>query len=367
VMAFLASLTRVEGWGFAGAGIVVVAYVVARRRMGRGSVQAYSFSYGALALYGIALWLLWGYLILGDALYLRHAEFSTDAMNNALRQFILHTDRTTPARGNLLISIGDTLRAGTWNAGPIAAAIGAAGFLFWLFRERLKPSQLPVVLVAAPLAMLAFTMFTGDTFLLLPDRDNQTLNIRYGLVMVPAVAVYAGYLAKTHNVVKVAIVAAVLAQAVWLIGGNNVVTYVDATRGLGGGGILSLSDGGDQTSWQALQPTVQWFEHNYDSGLILIDSSSNNHIFFSSIPTNRFLHEGVYKTWNAALADPAKYVDWIYMRPSETFKDRVWDALQNSGKLGGFVQVYELDGVNIYVSRAHYDEWMRSRQNPGGG
>ena len=365
-MAFLASLTRVEGWGFAAAGIVVVAYVVARRRMGRGSVQAYSLSYGVLALYGIALWLLWGYLILGDALYLRHAEFSTDAMNNALRQFILHTDRTTPAKGSILIAVGDTLRAGTWNAGPVAAAIGAAGFLFWLFRERLKPSQLPVVLVAAPLAMLAFTMFTGDTFLLLPDRDNQTLNIRYGLVMVPAVAVYAGYLAKTHNLVKVAIVAAALAQGVWLIGGNNVVTHVDATRGLGGGGVLNLSEGGDQTSWQASQPTIQWFEHNYDSGSILIDSSSNNHIFFSSIPTNRFLHEGVYKTWNAALVDPAKYVDWIYMRPSETFKDRVWDALQNSGKLGGFVKVYELDGVNIYVSRAHYDEWMRSRQNPGG-
>ena len=67
------------------------------------------------------------------------------------------------------------------------------------------------------------------------------------------------------------------------------------------------------------------------------------------------------------MADPAKYVDWIYMRPSETFKDRVWDALQDSSKLSGFVKVYELDGVSIYVSRAHYDEWMSARQHSDSG
>ena len=366
-MAFLASLTRVEGWGFAAAGVVVVAYVVARRRMGADSVQAYSLSYGFLAFYGIGLWLLWGYLILGDALYFRHAEFSTEGINATLREFILHTDRTPAAKGDIVIAVGDALRAGIWNAGPVITVLGGAGLLFWLFRERLKPSQLPVLLLGAPLAMLAVSMFTGDTFLLLPDRDDQSHNIRYGLVMLPAVAVYVGYLSKTHNLVKVAVVALALTQAVWLIGGNNVVTHVDATRGLGGGGILKLSEGGDQTSWQASQPTIQWFEHNYDTGNILIDSSGNNHVFFSSIPTDMFLHEGVYRTWKAALADPAKYVDWIYMRPSETFKDRVWDALQDSSKLSGFVKVYELDGVSIYVSRAHYDEWMSSRQHSDSG
>lgn len=366
-MAFLASLTRVEGWGFAAAGVVVVAYVVARRRMGTDSIQAYSLSYGFLAFYGIGLWLLWGYLILGDALYFRHAEFSTEGINAALRQFILQTERSPAAEGDVVIAVGDALRSGVWNAGPVAAVLGGAGLLFWLLRERLKPPQLPVLLLGAPLAMLAVSMYTGDTFLLLPDRDDQSHNIRYGLVMLPAVAVYAGYLSKTHNVVKIAVVALALAQAVWLIGGNSVVTYVEATRALGGGGVLKLSDGGDQTSWQASQPTIQWFDRHYDSGLVLIDSSGNNHVFFSSIPTNRFLHEGVYKTWRAALADPAGYVDWIYMRPSETFKDRVWDALQGSDKLSAFVKVYELDGVSIYVSRAHYGEWMRSRQQPDSG
>src|SRR3972149_2045944 len=123
-MAFFASLTRVEGWGFAAAGVVVVAYVVARRRMGAAPVPADSLSSGFLAFYGIGLWLLWGYLILGDALYFRHAEFSTEGINATLREFILHTDRTPAAKGDIVMAVGDALRAGVWNVGPVVTVLG---------------------------------------------------------------------------------------------------------------------------------------------------------------------------------------------------------------------------------------------------
>ncbi|MHB8682706.1 MAG: hypothetical protein ACYC9X_00070 [Dehalococcoidia bacterium] len=359
-MTFVATLTRYEGWALAVAEVAVVWYVVARQRLGHGASQAYAISFGMLALYGIVLWFLWNALILGNPLYFSRGEFSASAINAATRQY-LDTLRPT-AQGNIWMAVTDALGAAYWNAGPIVSAIGAAGFVYWVLRERLRPAQLPLLLLLVPGVALCAAILSGDAIVLLPTPDDRTFNIRYGLVLLPAIAVYAGYLSKTHHLVKAAVVVLALTQAALMVSHNSVVTYDDATRGLAGGSARTLSEGGGQTSFEANRPTIAWFSKNYDSGLILIDSSFNNgvYLFFADVPTEHFLHDGVYRHWDAALHDPASSVDWIYMRRSGLFHDRVWDALHDSPKLNAFVKVYELDGSSIFVSRRHYNAWMAS-------
>ncbi|MHB8516552.1 MAG: hypothetical protein ACYC9X_14380 [Dehalococcoidia bacterium] len=50
--------------------------------------------------------------------------------------------------------------------------------------------------------------------------------------MLPAIAVYAGYLSKTHHFVKAVVVVLALTQAGLMVSHNSVVTYDDAPRGL---------------------------------------------------------------------------------------------------------------------------------------
>lgn len=361
-MTFVATLTRYEGWGLAVGEVVIVAYVVARKRLGRGASQAYAISFGMLALYGIVLWFLWNALIFGNPLYFSRGAFSADAVNSATRRY-LDTLRPT-AQGNIWMAAADALGAVYWNAGPFVSAIGVVGFVYWILRERLRPAQLPVLLLLAPGVALLVAIFSGDAIVLLPTLDDRTFNIRYGLVMLPAIAVYAGYVSKTHHLIKAAVVVLTLTQAALMVSHNSVVTYDDGTRGLAGGSARTLSDGGGQTSIQASRPTMAWFTKNYDGGLILIDSSFNNgvYMFFTDVPTKDFLHDGVYRRWDGALQDPASFVDWIFMRRSGLFRDRVWDALHDSPKLDEFVKVYELDGASIFVSRRHYNAWMDSVQ-----
>jgi hypothetical protein len=353
-MAFLATMTRYEGWAFALAATLVVGYVAGRKRLGgKGGVQAHAITFGLFALYGIPLWLAWNAILFGDPFFFQSGEFSALAINRGIQNF-LGAGRPS-SEGNIVGAASDYLRAVYWNTGVLVTVVSYAGLAVWFFREKISPSQVGILLLAAPALMQTFAMYSGDSFLLLPDRDHQVHNIRYGLLLLPLLAVAAGYLSKFHNLAKVAIVSLVLTQYLIMVGGANVVTYIDATQGLGGGGVNNQGPVVEQ-----LAPVTDWFGANYDSGLILIDSSANNNVFFSNVPTSNFLHEGVYKTWDAALIDPAAYVDWIYMQRSGVLPDRVWDKLHDSAKLADFIKVREVGGIVIYVSRQHYDAWIAS-------
>jgi hypothetical protein len=110
----------------------------------------------------------------------------------------------------------------------------------------------------------------------------------------------------------------------------------------------------------------EWFERTYDQGLILIDSSSNNHVFFFDIPTERFLQEGVYGEWKAALDAPGRYVDWIYMQRggTGTLRDRIYDVLADDPQLKGFVPVMESNGFAIYLRADRYPAWAAAHIAP---
>lgn len=352
--AFFASLTRYEGWAFAFLAMILVGYIIAPTKRGsEGGVQAHALTFGLFALYGIPLWLLWNAILFGDPFFFQSGEFSALEINRGIQNFL---GAGPPAsEGNIFVATSDYLRAAYWNAGLLVTIIAFLGLCVWLLREKLSRAQIGVLLLATPAAMQIFAMYSGDSFLLLPDRDHQLHNIRYGLLLLPLLAVGAGYLSKFHVLAKPAIMCIALVQYALLVGGGDVVTYIDATRGLGGGGVDNQGPVVEQ-----LQPVTDWFGENYDSGLILIDSSANNNVLFSKVPTSSFLHEGVYQTWDAAIEDPAAHVDWIYMQRSGVLPDRVWDNLHDTPKLAEFIKVREVGGVLIYVSRDHYDEWVDS-------
>ncbi|MFN8638118.1 MAG: LysM peptidoglycan-binding domain-containing protein [Dehalococcoidia bacterium] len=362
----LATLTRYEGWGMAAGGAVLVAYIAWRRCEGSHAALAHAFTFGLIASYGIALWLVWNALIFGDALYFRRGEFSATAINGALLEGLGGIRPAT--EGQLLGSLLEVARTGELNAGAALAATGVLGFALWLVRGRLRAEHLGVLLILGPPAMLAASLFSGDTVIFLPDRDGRLFNIRYGLVLVPALAAFAGYLGGTRRELAAVVGAGLLWQSYALVATGGPVTYVDATRGVSGGVTAHLSTATrGMTSFDVTRPLVQWLETNYDSGRVLMDSSTNNQIVVANLPTHAFLTEGVFREWDAALEEPDRYVDWIVMRRggTGTLRDRVATALADSPALDSFAPVLELDGVTILLRADRLPEW--TARHPGAG
>lgn len=363
LMAMLCTLTRYEGWGLAIGGMVLVAYIAWRRTSGPRTAWAHAFVFGMLGCYGILLWLIWSGIIFGNPFYFRSGEFSAKEINDALIASLHMTQ--LPAGGSVVHSVLDVFRAVNWNAGSLFTGVALFGAGLWLLRERMSVRQVAFLLILAPAGALAASFFGGDTFVLLPDRDDRLHNIRYGIVAIPALAVLAGYAASRHRLLAVVVPSIVLLQAVWLVAGNDVVTYLDATRGIGGGAFEPISASArGRTSYELSQPVNGWFERNYDHGLILIDSSSNNHVFFFDLPTEAFLQEGVYGEWKAAVDTPAEYVDWIYMQRggTGTLRDRVFEAMDGNPQLRNFVPLLESNGFAIYLRADRYPAWAATHE-----
>ncbi len=358
VCTLLATLTRYEGWGLAAGGVVLVAYIAWRRLAGSHAMLAHAFTFGLIASYGIGLWFTWNAVIFGDPFYFRAGEYSATAINGALEASLGMA--SPPTQGQLVASVVDVLRAGDANAGRAFTVLAGVGLLVWLARERLRARHLGVLLLLAPPMLVAASFYSGDTFVLLPERDGRIFNIRYGLVLLPAFAVFAGYLAAAHRLVAAVVVVTLATQSVLLVKAGNVVSYVDATRGLSGGAASPLaSTPRGFSSFELSRPVNAWFADHYDYGRILIDSSVNNHAFFSGVPTGAFLYEGVQGEWEAAVASPAEFVDWVFTHDggTGTLRDRVHSAIETSAGIRQFASVYQSNGVTIYLRRDRVDEW----------
>jgi hypothetical protein len=72
-------------------------------------------------------------------------------------------------------------------------------------------------------------------------------------------------------------------------------------------------------------------------------------LFYSGVDMGNVVYEGSYKLWDDALAHPADYVDWIYMRNAPGREDAVWSALHdNAAALAPFRVVMQTDGAVLY-------------------
>jgi hypothetical protein len=174
--------------------------------------------------------------------------------------------------------------------------------------------------------------------------NGDLYNVRFGLVMVIATAVFAGVVVGTvqqlrgTRVIPVGLAAILLglALAVPFVGGITTLREAAAFRS----SPNNLSN----------QEAAQWLRTHYDHGLMLMESFGNETATFASrIPTESIIYEGSFRRWDRALADPAGYgIRWIYMRSTPGQEDDVWSHLQNTDRLKPYELVYEGSNRLVY-------------------
>ncbi len=334
----LSTLVRYDGWFLLGvAGLLVIRQSWVHKSFKQAEGTTILFS--TLAAIGIIGWFVWNQLIFHDALYFILGPFSAHA-----QQKIMAAAGALPTQGNMLLSLKVYLYALLYNVYTYPAILAIFGLVkFWLDRDLPRGSKWGIVALLSPLVFNIIALYLGFSVIYVQGISGDTwFNIRYGIMIIPLVAIAVGYLvdrARSYRLLLVLSLAMVLFFAFY---SHDAVSIDDARVG------------SSQKNVSEVSGYLNTYAKN-ETGYILISAASHDAIIFSSgLPMKRFIHEGTGKYWDNATSYPDRFARWIVMRTYDD-NDLTWKAVsQTEGfkyyhKVASypFADVYELDETHL--------------------
>ena len=187
------------------------------------------------------------------------------------------------------------------------------------------------------------SLYLGQSVLFVQGlQGNSWFNVRYGIMMMPSIAIFVGYLVYRMRRFGVVLVSLLLFISFLQIVNIDAVTIDDARVGASGKNVSEVSG---------------WL-HNHvpgKDGYVLISVASHDAIIFSSgLPMSKFIHEGTGQYWDLATAHPERWVRWIIMRTNDT-NDSTFRLLQNNNSFKqNYTLVHHFPFADIYELKANY-------------
>jgi len=359
------TLVRYDGWALALALLIVVG-VVAWRMRGRLIAESHVLLYGVLGLAGCAAWIIYQIVIFKSPLAFLNGPYSASAQQQSIER-----SGGLPTHYNALLSLSvythTTLDTLTW---PLALA-ALLGLLWWIFRSRLRVSSWPVFIVLVPFAFNWLSLFLGITIIETPEVPLNGIvtyfNVRYGMMMIPAAALFIASLATLRRellpILLPVLLGLILITSSPIVAGATPYTLQDPLFGASAAGrVLSSPEGA-------------WLASHYYGGKVLVSSGPFSKAMFDSGLSDRaFLTDGDFGAFHAALAHPETAATWIIMSPDTVNYDPVWAALHNRSdwrqfyvlrQVIGATQIYERsDAVNASAPPPLATRLLVSRSNP---
>lgn len=339
---FLATLIRYEAW-FLLVGIVgVISWMGYRQKWTGAQWEGTTLAFLSLAGLGVVSWLLCHLAISGNPL-----NFLTGKYGILASQTRLEAEGMLPTKGNFLLSFVSVIYTAAANSGIVLYVLFVIGLGIGLSecigdRKEKKNTghtlRLPFcgLLFFVPVLAHLIAVTTGLSTVVVPELSGllgpEIFKARYGLLMLPVVALFIGALGRfRHRFLRVALVLIIVGQYGWLVATGGIVTLNDATVG-----------------WSAAPPrkAEQWLAKNYEEGLILVDAFEIVPRFRDTqIPLSRFITQSAGAYWQESLQDANRHASWIWMRPN----DEVWTAIWRTPVFtANFRQVFKDDQMLIY-------------------
>lgn len=311
---FCASLSRYDGWFlvlFESMVVILRYYPWQKKRLAEMEGKLVIFS--TLALIGIALWLFWDYLILGDPFYFTNSQFSAKSQQSA---WLARGE--LPAYHQPFVAFLYYFLTCMSNAGILVFLASFAGLYHYLFEKKNYTRILILIILFVPFVFYVFTMYIGQSVIFIPSITPTTFewtlfNVRYGLMMVPVVSfffAFAFYKAKPS--VRAFLIGILLFQFVlYSVGFSKIVSLADGTEGL---------------SRQKKDFAEIWMTENYDGGRVLIDDYARSiSITRTRIPMQNIIYLGNKPYWELALRNPEKYAKWVIMQKDDIIWRSIYD------------------------------------------
>jgi hypothetical protein len=334
----LATLIRYDGWFlFAFATMLVLFHTV--RKYGYKTAEGVFVLFVTLGGFGIFLWLLWNQMIFKDALFFAFGPYSANAQQSQLEAAgVLGT------KHNMLFSLKTYVYALIYNSGYLAIILSAIGAVMMWFDTRIKPHiRIATIALFAPLFFNIVALYLGHSVLFVQGLSGESwFNVRYGLMMMPSIAIFIGYLVYRVPALRWVIIGLLLFVTFFAYANHDAVTIDDARLGASGKNVSEVS------GWLRKYATEA-------NGYVLISVASHDAIVFSSgLPMKRFIHEGTGQYWDIVTAHPERWARWIILRTNDR-NDLTYRVLENSPSFKNkYELVHHFPFADIYELKPQY-------------
>ena len=325
LLAALAVGSRYDGWFY----VAVATPAVLWRRRHLGDAARFAV-FPALM---VGAWLAYNQHFFGDLL-----EFQRGIWSAASQQADLAERGLLPTKGAPLLGLAYYAGAAGLTAGWLVLVAGLAGTATALRRD----GRVALLLLWSALPFNLLALWAGQSVIALPWTDPAgVLNVRYGIMLLPALAVGIGLginrLARRRGTLLAAGAVGVMQLAFWLW---QPPSQVGALRE-----GLAIRDG-DRRQMNA----SRWLERHYDRGRVLVAPAVN------VSPRSRIaLRDRVYPwTWqlgDAALARPAAVVDWVIVDRQQPGDQGAVDVAADTTFQRQFLLAHEEQGLEIWQRR----------------
>lgn len=303
----LSTLIRYDGWFLFGFATGLIALYVWKKK-GYTQAEGTIVLFSTLAGFGILLWLIWNKLIFNDALYFIFGPYSARA-----QQEQLETAGVLATKGDWILSAKVYLYALAYNSNTFIALIALIGAVrLWIDKHLPWAVKIASLTLLAPLMFNILALYLGHSVLYIQGISGDTwFNVRYGVMMMPSIAIFIGYLVDRVTSMRYVIIGLLIFTLTFTFLSHDAVTIDDATVGSSQKNVSEVS------GWLSL--------HAQQPGFVLISAASHDAIIFSSgLPMKKFIHEGTGRYWDSATVKPEKWARWIVMRTHDesdlTFK-----------------------------------------------
>lgn len=319
-----ASFTRYEGYALVLTSILFVGlftyFTFRNLRKTEGKVILFS----TISLTGIFVWagylgLIFGNPFIWKDIYSHQASIiSTDVVN---KQTLADQGTVIPQQGHLLSAIVSYWISTAYMNGVLITILASIAFIIfgiYLLKNKQFSKKPQLFILFIPLSLYAFVVYSlyrGSIPLEQPSFNLATLlgtlgnnlyeyNIRYGIDMVPFIALILGWLSSKSKLFT-SLVVAVASFQILALHFTKTLPIFSLPR------EYSISASG--MSAAETQSTL-WFKSNYDGGLIMISALKHDPVMFNmGIKYKNFIQEGAGKYWISSRISPEKYATWIYM------------------------------------------------------
>jgi len=334
----LSTLVRYDGWFLLTLATLLIIFL-SFKRWGYKVTEGKVILFLTLAGFGIFLWFLWNYLIFGDPLYFAFGPYSAKVQQEALEQAgVLAT------QGNVFLSLKLYLYSVVYNIGAFASVLSIGGIVALYLEKSIKKSVriAAIVLLIVPLLFNVLALYLGHSVLFIQGISGNTwFNVRYGIMLLPAVAVFTGYLVHKVRPLAIVIVSLLLLVNIFSFTNIDAVTIDDAKVGSSQKNVAEVSG---------------WLRDNAkdEKGFILISVASHDAIVFSSgLKMRRFIHEGTGDYWENATTNPDQWARWIVMRTHDD-NDSTFKLVKDTSGFAKYELIDSYPFADIYQLREEY-------------
>ncbi|HEV2426405.1 MAG TPA: glycosyltransferase family 39 protein [Terriglobia bacterium] len=327
IAAFLGTLTRYDGWFLIPFATLFV--LLARERRLRQRIRD-AVVFGALAAAGPVLWVLHDWHRYGNPLEFYNGPYSARAI---YAHQLLTTGFHYPTEGSLVLSARYYIEDVKLVTGAVSLEIAVLGFAIWAIDARERPRRAAALLFLVPLIFYVQSMASAAVPIYVPTLFPHTYyNLRYGLEMLPAVALFPSFLisARLAHARRRLATAAVIAILAIQFGAS-------VRRGAASIGNVQESLQNTPCRVRSEQSLMDLLRTDYQGGIILTANGKHPCVMPSlDIPYRQTLTELNRRYWDMLLlgragwpaGSPPARITWI-LRGEDDAVDRLMNQYPN--------------------------------------